>query len=270
MWSQIPRQYRRLVALCAFLGSLSLVYHAGLSVSLACIDKDGRNCDEAKSHKEQHKRPVLADSSERDRDLHVKKNKGFIVRRGIVEDLTLDEQHQDKKRSPMDKIELPARKQGKIVNRTDKLINKKHKTEWKSNFLKSSRLNRLRTPEPAKGTKKPITLSKEIRNHEIRSVYIQIKEADSPRAGDFECDATIVPKCCAISVEDSHEAKHICEGFGKLCKGFVLSTISSREDSFEFVIYLKKELNGTMANYLTDFYIKVDYLDELKWNEIRR
>ena len=128
-------------------------------------------------------------------------------------------------------------------------------------------LNRKRKMKPF--TKKEVTLSNKIRNFPVRSMYIQIKEADSPRIGDFPCGATVVPKCCAFSVSDTNEAKRICEAFDTFCKGFVMSTISSNVDSFEYIMYLKKDLNGTMANYLTDFYIKVDFLDELKWNDKR-
>ena len=123
--------------------------------------------------------------------------------------------------------------------------------------------------KPFTTAKRVITLSKEVRNFEVKSMFIQIKEADSPKFGDFRCSATTVPDCCAFTVSDTNEAKRICEAFGVFCKGFVMSTISSKADSFEYVMYLKKDLNGTMANFLTDFFIKVDFLDELKWNNKR-
>eukprot|EP00794_Sanderia_malayensis_P005723 gene5723-6423_t len=128
---------------------------------------------------------------------------------------------------------------------------------------KTSHPKKLRVPS----TKKIVTLPYDIRHHEVNSIYIQIKEADSPKVGDFECDATTVPDCCAIIIEDSHEAKHICEGFGSQCKGFVMSTIRSKKNDYEYIMYIKNQLNGTMANYLTDFFIKVDYLDDLKWKD---
>jgi len=159
--------------------------------------------------------------------------------------------------------------EGQIVKRSNSedrpLENSKSSQLRTMKDSRESSLTRRRKATP----KKVFTLSNEIRNFPVRSMYIQIKEADSPRIGDFPCKATVVPKCCAFSVSDTNEAKRICEAFDKFCKGFVMSTITSNGDAFEYIMYLKKNLNGTMANYLTDFYIKVEYLDELKWNEKR-
>ena len=160
--------------------------------------------------------------------------------------------------------------EGQIVKRSnsDERPLKNSRTSQSSRTTKKDSklsLTRGRKTPP----KKVFTLSNEIRNFPVRSMYIQIKEADSPRIGDFPCKATVVPKCCAFSVSDTNEAKRICEAFDKFCKGFVMSTITSNGDAFEYIMYLKMHLNGTMANYLTDFYIKVDFLDELKWNDKR-
>lgn len=240
-----------------FLGSLFLVYHAGLSASYDCRNGRGDSCYEPQHRDREHigREHITSRRNKIDLTGHflpVEKDRDIVVNRAIIKEKREqeDESFTEKRTRRAERIPLVDR-QKRNLRLHDKLFLGK-KFDRKS---------------LAANTKQPVTLSEDIRKHEVRNVYIQLKEADSPRAGDFECTATIVPSCCAFSVGDTHEAKRICEGFSKLCKGFVMSTISSKHDTFEYVMYLKRELNGTMANYLTDFFVKVDYLDELKWNE---
>ena len=225
------RQVRRVAIIISFLASIFLIYLATFSSSYPCQGKTGKGCSDGL---QDNKKNVLDHASN---EVKMLVEESQIVRRSNDDDdyKLAPRNSQSNKRNNEDSRILGLNSKGQILP----------------------------------NTKKVATLSNKVRNFPVRSMYIQIKEADSPKIGDFPCSVTVVPKCCAFSVSDTNEAKRICEAFGTFCKGFVMSTISSNGDSFEYIMYLKRYLNGTMANYLTDFYIKVDFLDELRWNEKR-
>ena len=106
-----------------------------------------------------------------------------------------------------------------------------------------------------------------IKNKISKAQFVQLREADSPQFGDFECGGSVVPKCCAFEVESGDEAKGICNAFAQVCKGFVISAISTKSNSFQYLVYLKNNLHGVLANFLTDFYVKVDYIHEIRWRQ---
>ena len=242
------RQVRRFVLAVSFLAVTFVIYLATFSTSYPCQELAGKGCNE-RLHSTKQK-PSLVDRTAN--EVHMLIKEGQIVKRSNSDE---DSKHVETRKTTGTSNSLQGTSLSKKNAANERPISKLNRSPFKGKI----------TPT----TKKLVTLSNEIRNYPVHSMYIQIKEADSPKIGDFPCAATAVPECCAFSVSDTNEAKRICEAFGKFCKGFVMSTISSKKDSFEYIMYLKKDLNGTLANYLTDFFIKVDFLDELKWNEKR-
>eukprot|EP00112_Aurelia_sp_Birch-Aquarium-sp1_P024250 Seg758.4 transcript_id=Seg758.4/GoldUCD/mRNA.D3Y31 product="hypothetical protein" protein_id=Seg758.4/GoldUCD/D3Y31 len=248
------RQIRRGAIIIGFFAALFLIYLAGLSTSYQCEEGADGDCNQRLRTGVEIKKEKLPAEDDTKREVQMLVEEGQIVKRSYKEE------------------EIPDSLKNKKRNNFQRRIkeNKNNKKDLdlgiydSLNDVSSKKLRYKTRP------KKVVTLSNDIRNFEVNSMFIQIKEADSPRVGDFACSATVVPDCCAFTVSDTNEAKRICEAFGKLCKGFVMSTISSKVDTFEYVMYLKRDLNGTMANYLTDFFIKVDHLNELRWNEQRR
>jgi len=95
--------------------------------------------------------------------------------------------------------------------------------------------------------------------------YIQIRESDSPKLGDFVCGGTMVEDCCAFYVRHVEEAKRICNAFDKLCKGFVLSSLSVAGDKLQYLMYLKNDVSGMVSNFLTDFFVKTEYMKQMDW-----
>lgn len=245
------RQVRRLALIVSFFAVIFVIYLASFSSSYPCHDGNSKNCNGRTVVTNQQ----LSIADRTKNEVHTLIEEGPIVKRSNTD----DDYDVDRPKTAAENLQR---------NHLQETRSESKKTSRKIEDL--SKLNLATLAGKVKPTtKKLITLSKEIRNFPVHSMYIQVKEADSPRIGDFPCSATVVPECCAFSVSDTNEAKRICEAFGEFCKGFVMSTISSKVDSFEYIMYLKKDLNGTMANYLTDFFIKVDFLDQLKWNEKR-
>ena len=252
------RQVRRFAVAVSFIAVTFVIYLASFSSSYPCHDRSGEGCDVGRVDANKPLGTVHRTSNE----VQTLIREGQIVKRSTSDnngglddgDGDNDDSKESKNRRKVDGIDAYIRE-----------VEERHRKERNLSRLKKKRAKEKIAPTK----KKQITLSKEIRNFPVHSMYIQIKEADSPKIGDYPCSATVVPNCCAFTITDTNEAKRICEAFGKFCKGFVMSTISSNVDSFEYIMYLKKDLNGTMANYLTDFFIKVDFLDELRWNEKR-
>lgn len=95
--------------------------------------------------------------------------------------------------------------------------------------------------------------------------YIQIREADTPKFGDFTCGGTVIPQCCAHYVGDIEEAKKICYSYSNYCKGFVLSTTSSSITNVLYLMFVKTDVSRLSANFLTDFFVKSKFLKEIDW-----
>ena len=95
--------------------------------------------------------------------------------------------------------------------------------------------------------------------------YVQIREADSPTVGDFTCGGTAVPNCCAFYIGSVAEGKKICNSYKDYCKGFVLSSLSAKAEKLEYLMYLKTSVSSMTINYLTDFFIKTDFVKRVGW-----
>lgn len=100
--------------------------------------------------------------------------------------------------------------------------------------------------------------------------YIQIREADTPKYGDFDCGGTVIPHCCAHYVVDIAEAKKVCHSYSDYCKGFVLSTMSSSSTNIRYLMYLKTDVSKMCSNFLTDFFVKSKFMKEIDWKVQKR
>lgn len=95
--------------------------------------------------------------------------------------------------------------------------------------------------------------------------YVQIREADSPQTGDFNCGGSVIPNCCAFYVHGIEEAKKVCDSYSDYCKGFVLNAINSSPTGVKHLMYLKREVNQMSLNFLTDFFVKSKHMNKISW-----
>ena len=102
----------------------------------------------------------------------------------------------------------------------------------------------------------------------LRPTYLQIREADSTILGDFLCNMSAVEKCCSFYVQTVEEAKNICDAFQDICKGFVMSTMSSSIKSFQYLAYFKDNVSNMNVNFLTDFFVKTQFLPQIGWRKL--
>ena len=95
--------------------------------------------------------------------------------------------------------------------------------------------------------------------------YIQIREADTPTVGDFHCGGSAVENCCAFYIRNIEEGKKICNSYRDYCKGFVLSSLSTDTGKIEYLMYLKTTVSSLTINYVTDFFVKVKFVQYIGW-----
>ena len=95
--------------------------------------------------------------------------------------------------------------------------------------------------------------------------YVQIREADSPQTGDFNCGGSVIPHCCAFYVDGIEEAKKVCDSYSDYCKGFVLSVLNASPTNVQHLMYLKREVNQMSLNFLTDFFVKSKHMNKISW-----
>lgn len=103
--------------------------------------------------------------------------------------------------------------------------------------------------------------------------YVQIREADSPGVGDFNCGGTEVKGSCAFYVDGIEHAKKICNSFSDYCRGFVLTpqlaanSLPLLLDSTpgRQLVYLKTKVNKMTMNFLTEFFVKTKHMKEIGW-----
>ena len=109
----------------------------------------------------------------------------------------------------------------------------------------------------------------------IRTVpdYVQIREADSPGVGDFNCGGTEVEGSCAFYVDGIEHAKKICNSFSDYCRGFVLTPQLAAQSPplllestpGQHLVYLKTKVDEMKVNFLTDFFVKTNHMKEIGW-----
>ena len=173
--------------------------------------------------------------------------------------------------SPMTTIAQAGKDGGEVVFKRNSLVDKSSSNHKN---LDAKKMN-----EDAVFVKKLKIMPNKISPKSAASVhsipdYVQIREADSPGVGDFNCGGTEVEGSCAFYVDGIEHAKRICNSFSDYCRGFVMTPqiaaqtpplILLESTPGRHLVYLKTKVDELTMNFLTDFFVKTNHMKEIGW-----